>query len=220
MNICVLFDLDGTLVDSEQIAVESFREAFAECVGCGDPPVSEFLAMAGMPFERIVERLTLPTAMVDLFRQYSVARSHRVRLFAGISPMLTMLASADVRMGIITGKDRPRAEQIIGRLGLDCYCTELVTPSDPPAPKPSPDGVQWLLRRLRGEAAGAVLVGDSPNDIRAGQAAGVRTVACTWGAGLPPALTAARPDELVHSVAELTGVLAGHARLTTSGSRS
>jgi 3-amino-5-hydroxybenzoic acid synthesis related protein len=208
MTMTVLFDLDGTLVDSEEVATEAFQAAYEDCVGPGTAPVGQLLAMAGQPFERIVETLELPVGMVSSFRRHSVARVHRVRLFSGMDGVLAMLASHGVSMGIITGKDRQRADQVIGLTGLGRYCTELVTPSDPPAPKPAPDGVHWLLDRLSGTPRDSVLVGDSVSDMRAGQAAGVRTVACTWGAGQTDALRTAGPSALVSSVAELAEVLA------------
>ncbi|MFI1996436.1 HAD family hydrolase [Actinoplanes sp. NPDC020271] len=207
MTLTVLFDLDGTLADSEHVAVEAFQAAFAECVGPGRAPADRLLAMAGMPFERIVETLGLPVAMGPAFRRHSVARVHRVRLFPGVTDMLTTLAGHGVGMGIITGKDRRRAEQVIDMTGLGAFCTELVTPSDPPAPKPAPDGVHWLIGRLSGTARDTVLVGDSVSDIQAGQGAGVYTVGCTWGAGLSDVLQAARPDAMVGSMAELEAVL-------------
>ncbi|MFG1838766.1 HAD family hydrolase [Micromonospora sp. NPDC049175] len=207
MTLTVLFDLDGTLVDSEQVAVEAFRAAFSECVGPGRAPTDELLAMAGLPFERIVETLGLPPTMAPSFRRHSVSRVHTVRPFPGVTAMLAALSRQGVGLGIITGKDRGRAEQVIALTGLGAFCSELVTPSDPPAPKPAPDGVHHLIGRLRGTTRDTVLVGDSMNDIRAGQNAGVYTVACTWGAGRTDVLRTAGPDALVESVAELETVL-------------
>jgi 3-amino-5-hydroxybenzoic acid synthesis related protein len=212
LNAAVLFDLDGTLADSEAVAAAAFRAAYAECLGAAADraPAGQFLAMAGLPFERIVEELSLPAAMVESFRRHSIDRVHEVRLFPGVLDILALLRRSSVGMGIITGKDRPRAEQVIELIGLSAYCTELVTPSDPPAPKPAPDGVHWLLDRLSASTRHSVLVGDSVNDIRAGRAAGVFTVACGWGSAEAAVLAEAGPDALVMDPAALELLLRDH----------
>ncbi|WP_250405131.1 HAD family hydrolase [Streptomyces cellostaticus] len=197
MTRAFLFDLDGTIIDSEPVAVEAFIESYAHFGGPGAAPVERFLAMAGRPFEEIVAAIGMPDGMVEDFRTRSRARAHRVRVFPGMRQVLTDLAMDSAAVGIITGKDRPRAEHVLSLVGLTPLYGELVTPSDPPRPKPAPDGVHWLCERLGATAANSVLVGDSVIDIAAGQAAGATTVACLWGAGRPADLRAAGPDLVV-----------------------
>lgn len=207
MTRAFLFDLDGTIIDSEPVAVEAFTESYAHFGGPGPAPVERFLAMAGRPFEEIVADIGMPDGMVEDFRTRSRARAHRVRVFPGMRRVLTELALASAAVGIITGKDRPRAEHVLSLLGLTPFYRELVTPSEPPRPKPAPDGVHWLCERLGATAADAVLVGDSAIDIAAGRAAGATTVACLWGAGRPADLRAAGPDLVVARPEDLSAAL-------------
>ncbi|GAB3845733.1 HAD-IA family hydrolase [Micromonospora andamanensis] len=205
MTTLIVFDLDGTVVDSEAAAAAAFAEAFRERGGIGEPPVESFLAMAGTPFEQICLALGLPVGMPAAFRQASRRRLHLVRTFPGMAELVETLVQRGVLTAILTGKDRPRTVETLGRLHLDHLFAQVVTPDDPPAGKPSGDGVRWLRRSLG--ANRVVMVGDSPVDIRAGAAGGAHTVACLWGAGSPTALAAAGPDHIVATPAALSDFL-------------
>ncbi|MBB5774972.1 HAD family hydrolase [Nonomuraea jabiensis] len=207
MTTAVLFDLDGTIIDSEPIATQAFRAAYVECGGLGEAPVDRFLAMAGRPFEEIVAELRLPPAIVGRFRSRSQEQAHKVQIFPGMWRVLTEAARRGARIGVITGKDRPRTEHVMSLLGLTSVCHDLVTPSDPPRPKPAPDGVWWLCERFDVAPRNAILIGDSCADIAAGNAAGVRTVACLWGAGRLDDLKAEGPDQFVSSPWQLDAML-------------
>lgn len=203
----VLFDLDGTLVDSEPMAAEAFAWAFQECGGRGEPPVEQFFALAGSPFETICVALDLPTGMPTAFRQASHERMASLRLFAGIGDLLAALAQADVAMGVITGKDRPRTEQVLRHLGIDHLMGAVVTPDDTPRAKPSPEGVWWLCAALGVSVQETVLVGDSMIDMQAGRAAGVATIGSTWGVSGADRLVAGGADHVASTVEDLTAHL-------------
>lgn len=219
MSIAVLFDLDGTIVDSEAVAVEVFQTSYDAYVG-GQAPVEQFLAMAGRPFEQIIDELGLPAEMAADFRSRSMAQAHRVRIFPGMWDVLTACRDLGASLGIITGKDRPRAEYLMASLGITQLCQHLVTPSDPPRPKPAPDGVRWLQTRLGAVAEDTILIGDSASDILAATSAGVRAVACLWGAGQRCDLLAVRPDHVVADCADLGRLLKEFIEGRTLASRS
>ena len=103
-----IFDLDGTLVDSQGVAAEAFREAHRICVGEGDPPVAWFHSLSGHPFESILSTLGLPASMAPHFRRLSRERIHELALFPRMGDVLTRLELEGVRLGLITGKDRQR----------------------------------------------------------------------------------------------------------------
>jgi 3-phosphoshikimate 1-carboxyvinyltransferase len=204
----VIFDLDGTLVDSEGTAVRAFEQAYTQCGGTGPAPVDAFLAAAGLPFEQICARLRLPAGMAESFRAASRRRLGELACYAGIEALLRALTARGLRLAVLTGKDRARALEILDLLRLDRHFQAVVTPDDPPRGKPHPDGVRWLCDEFRVPPGETVMIGDSVADLRAGRAAGVRTIGCLWGAGMPPALRAQRPDHLVETVADLDRLLA------------
>jgi HAD superfamily hydrolase (TIGR01509 family) len=213
----VLFDLDGTLADSEHIAAAALAAAFAQAGLRGDPPLEQFRAMSGMALEEILARLGLPAELAGPFRAAARGMIGRTRLFPGALALLRTLHARRVGIGVITGKDRPRTLATLDHLKIADLVDGLVTPDDPPAPKPSPEGVWWLCRRLGVAARQAVLAGDSAADLRAGRDAGVRTVACLWGTGRPEVLARAAPWRTATSVGELTALLDG---LTSGAARA
>lgn len=200
----VLFDLDGTLVDSEPMAAEAFAWAFRECGGRGEPPVEQFFALAGAPFETICTALNLPAGMPAAFRKASHAGMPGLRLFAGVRDLLAMLAHEEVAMGVITGKDRPRTEHVLRHLDIDQLFGAVVTPDDAPRAKPSPEGVWWLCDMLGVSVRDAVLIGDSGIDMEAGRAAGVVTIGSTWGGSKAEMLVARGADHVASSLEDLT----------------
>ena len=187
-----VFDLDGTLVDSQRIAAEAFREAHLICVGEG-APVAAFHALSGRPLETILEELGLPPSMASHFRRLSRERIDRLALFPGMLDILALLEHSRVSLGVITGKDRGRTLEVLEHLGVEDRFQAVVTASDPPAAKPSPEGVVSACARMGVAVERSVVIGDSVTDVAAGNAAGAHTIACLWGVGREPDLVSARP---------------------------
>jgi HAD superfamily hydrolase (TIGR01509 family) len=204
-----LFDLDGTLADSEHVAAAALSAAFAQAGLDGDPPLEEFLAMSGMALEEILARLGLPAGLAGPFRSAALEMTGLTRLFPGVLPLLRVLRARGVGVGVITGKDRARTLAVLDHLEIGGLIGAVVTPDDPPAPKPSPEGVWWLCRQLGVAPQHAVLAGDGVADLRAGADAGVRTVACLWGAGRPGILARQAPWQTASTVGELAVLLDG-----------
>ncbi|MEV7869594.1 HAD family hydrolase [Streptomyces sp. NPDC088124] len=211
----VLFDLDGTLAETAHITAAALTRACARAGVAGGPPMAEFQALSGLPLEEIVGRLGLPEMVAELYRVEASAMVTEARLFPGALTLLSVLRARSVPVGVITGKDRPRTLATLDHLKIGDLVQALVTPSDPPAPKPSPEGVWWLCRQLGVPAGAAVLVGDSVTDMEAGRAAGVRTVSCGWGVGRPEALEQHRPWRAITHFGELTVLLDGLTALPT-----
>ncbi|MEV4505413.1 HAD family hydrolase [Streptomyces klenkii] len=203
----VLFDLDGTLADTEAITAAALRRAWARAGQVGPAPVERFLAMSGQPLETILAHLGLPERLAELYRQEASALAGRARLFDGAQMWLSMLRARHVPVGVITGKERARTTVLLKQLGVDDLISAVVTPSDSPAPKPAPDGVLWLCDQFRVDVRRTVLVGDSVADMQAGQAAGAHTVAVLWGTGRREVLAAHRPWRIVEQPAQLTVLL-------------
>lgn len=112
-------------------------------------------------------------------------------------------------MGILTGKDRPRTLSILRQLEIDRFFGCVVTPDDPPEPKPSGAGVIWICTVLQSAPIETLVVGDSTLDILSGADAGAWTVGCTWGVADHAELATAGADLIVESVASLrAGLLA------------
>lgn len=201
MNRAILFDLDGTLLDSEKVAAQAFAAAYRMCGGAGATPLPEFFALAGQPFEQICDVLGLPANMPQAFRAESTARAANLRLFPGVFDVLNGLAGSGIPIGIVTGKDRARAKAALRLVGIAHFVKVVVTPDDPVAAKPSGAGIHYAAARLG--ATKVIYVGDSEADVAAALDAGVVCCGCTWGISSGEVLRAAGAHRLVQYPWEL-----------------
>jgi len=207
----VLFDLDGTVVDTIPHILASFRHSTAEVFGA---PLSdaELMHSVGIPLAHQMRQFTDDEETVQrllaVYREFN-HRTHdeMARLYPNTLDVLDALLAADIPMGIVTSKGRPMADRAMELFGLGRYFRVVITADDTPAHKPDP-----LPVRIGAEALGvlpsrAVYVGDSPMDVQAGNGAGAFTVAATWGVASRERLVAAGPDAIIDDIAELPATL-------------
>jgi pyrophosphatase PpaX len=197
----VVFDLDGTLIDSFGLIDASFRHAAASVL---DRALSEDEVMArwGEPLPARAAHLGAGRVdeLIAAYTAYYDANQDRLcRPFASVPEMLAALAARGVRMGVATSKRRRSTRQAIERCGLARWIGAAISAEDVPAPKPAADPVLAALRCLRVAPARAWMVGDGVFDIEAARRAGVRSVAALWGTREREALLDARPDYVAAS---------------------
>jgi len=192
----VVFDLDGTVVDTVELIVKSFRYATSTVLGRVLP--DEFIiAGVGRPLRTQMERLSADHAqeLYDVYREYNHRRHDElIRGYDGIEEVLDALKAAGRRTGIVTSKSRDTTAMAFRAVGLEARFDVVVTATDTTEHKPSPAPLQLCLQRLGATAAGSIYIGDSPYDIQAGAAADMTTAAVAWGVFGRDALLAAGPD--------------------------
>jgi pyrophosphatase PpaX len=192
----VVFDLDGTVVDTVELIIESFRYATSTVLGKVLP--DEFIiAGVGRPLRTQMERLSAEHAqdLYDVYREYNHRRHDElIRGYDGIEEVLDALKAAGRRTGIVTSKSRDTTAMAFRAVGLKEHFDVVITATDTTEHKPSPVPLRLCLQRLGATAAGSIYVGDSPFDIEAGAAAGMTTAAVAWGVFGRDALLAAGPD--------------------------
>jgi len=201
----VVFDLDGTVVDTVELIVESFRYATRTVMGQMLPD-AVITAGVGQPLMAQMQLLSSEHAqeLYDVYREYNHRRHDElIRGYAGIEEMLLALRASGRRLGIVTSKGRDTTEMAFRAVGLADHFDAIVTASDTAEHKPSPVPLRLCLERLGGTAAGSIYVGDSPFDIQAGAAAGMATAAVAWGVFGREALLASAPDYWVRDPEEL-----------------
>ena len=190
-----LFDFDGTLVDSVELILDSLRHATRTVLGRVVPD-NILRARVGRPLQEHMRELDAARAddLVAVYREHNMRR-HRdlLRPYPGVAEMLAGLRGRRARIGIVTSKARPAVDAGMALVPLGEF-DAIVTCEDTDRHKPDPAPVLHGLALLGADPAGAVYVGDSPYDVRAGRAAGVRTAAALWGAFPAAVLRAERPD--------------------------
>jgi pyrophosphatase PpaX len=206
----VLFDLDGTLIDSGEAILASFRHATETVLGRTYP---DEVLMANVGGHGIHAQMRLfdehrADELVRVYREHNLGAYGEIRAFAGIELVLRRLQEERRTLGIVTVKSRVTVDVTFEALPLRRYFGTVVTGDDTERHKPAPDPLLLALDRLGANAANAVYVGDSPFDVQAAKAAGMTALAVTWG-GIHPRerLEAQEPDLLVHEPAELLRVL-------------
>lgn len=205
----VLFDLDGTLLDSIALILESYRHTLA---AHGLPPRADedVLAGLGTTLEDQFGRWGCEDidALVATYIEHNLhVHDELVRPYEGVNEIVLALHDRGTPLGLVTSKRRRGGEQGLRSLGLDHCFDALVFGDEVERPKPDPDPVERALAQLGLRASLRVsFVGDSRHDVHAGRDAGVHTIGVTWGAGTPDDVRDA--TVIVHDAAGLADALA------------
>jgi phosphoglycolate phosphatase len=211
----IVFDWDGTLIDSASAIVECIqqaardlgldvpdRERASHVIGLG---LRDSLrhAVPGLPQERIME-------FVASYRREFLARENRMQLFPGVLEMLEALRARGHALAVATGKSRQGLERALEASGLRAQFASSRC-ADETEPKPHPAMLHELMRELDAEPAKALMIGDTSHDLRMAAAAGVDALAVSYGAHAANELRALQPRACLASVAELRRWLLQHA---------
>lgn len=182
----VLFDLDGTLLDS---AVDLYAALQAYCaeVDAAMPPyamVREVVSRGGRAILRCAfaeDDAALLLRMPRYLDIYADIMARHTRPFDGIEPLLAALESAGLSWGIVTNKPGFLTEELIKRIDWDLRASAVVCGDTLPVKKPDPAPVLLACEHAGVEPVRCVFVGDDARDVEAGRAAGLYTVAARWG---------------------------------------
>ncbi len=214
----VLFDCDGTLVDSQQMIVATMTEAFAK-VGHAPPERAGVLSIIGLSLPEAIGRLgpgldTVSVGLVaDAYRDTYQAMRFRLAetapLYPGALDALRALAARDdVLLGIVTGKSRRGLDAILETHGLAGTFSVLRTADDGPS-KPHPFMVVDAVATLGGDVARTVVVGDTGYDMLMARAAGALALGVTWGYNSRDQLVEAGAQALAGDFSEVPGLAMG-----------
>ena len=206
----VLFDLDGTVIDSGAIILASMRHAAKEVLGA-EPPDELLMAAVGGPGLEAQMHALAPDRVDELVRVY---RAHNEPLHDelvccdGIEDVLVRLKDEGRRLGIVTAKRRATVRLAFDVLPIEHLFETVVGGDETERHKPDPQPLLLAAERLDAAPGECAYVGDSPFDVRAAKAAGMHALAVTWG-GIHDRtkLEAEQPDAIVDTAEELLGVL-------------
>ena len=180
-----LFDLDGTLIDSVELILRSYRHTLQAHRGMV-PPDEEWLRGLGTPIRVQLRQWSEDPveieAMAATYSAYNMKHhDNLVRPYDGIVDAVQRLREAGKRLALVTSKVRTGAMRGLQAAGLDGMFELIVGADDVRHPKPHPEPVLKALEQLGTTPESAVFIGDSRHDIECGRAAGVKTAAALWG---------------------------------------
>lgn len=204
---CILFDLDGTLIDTTPLIVESFRYTFFKHFNIEkrDEELYEYL---GIPLKQPFEKLypDMVDVLINTYREYNISRHDAcVSIFIGIRQLLEECRQKGVKLGVVTSKRRELAMRGMELFGLYRYMDVFIGFEDTAIHKPEGEPVLKAMRELGIEDGSRVLyVGDSPYDILCAKNAGVKSAAVTGWSYIPRnELQTLAPDFCIQTPTEL-----------------
>jgi phosphoglycolate phosphatase len=212
----VVFDLDGTLVDTPRVIVETFLAALAHCGRSGPTPAA-IRATIGLPLTVAFSGLLgleddsadVRSALEEyrrLWRENVIPRSADL-LFPGVAEGVAALRQDGLRLGVATSKVQSGAVAQLEVAGIARHFDVIAGYDAVSRPKPEPDLALYVLQRLGIAAADAVAVGDTTHDLLMARAAGLRRIAVTYGAHDEATLRTEDPEWIAHDFAEVVAIL-------------
>jgi pyrophosphatase PpaX len=207
---CVLFDLDGTIVDTNELIIGSFMHAL------------EHNALAPLSREQIIPHMG--TTLQQQMRVFSgledvsiLEKSYRsyndehhdelIRSFPHVNETMEELRRRGIKLGIVTTKIRPTTIRALERFDLLKYMDTIVTLTDVAEAKPHPEPVLTAVRNLGADPRKTLMVGDSAVDIQSAKAAGVYVAAVSWSLKGEEMLRKYEPDYIIHDMTDIYGIV-------------
>jgi phosphoglycolate phosphatase len=210
----VLFDLDGTLVDSHADLAHAVNAALV-AVGLPRRSIEEITGFIGEGSRRLIEKAVAPhperfaEAHAAWEQAYAAGLLERTRLYPGMRELVTRLDARDPgKLAVHTNKPGKYARPILEGLGISTLFAQVLGGGDGSANKPSTEGVRRLLAELGADADEAVYVGDSAIDAQTAAAAGLPFIGVAWGYGGEEQLRAAGATRIARDAEELEEWLA------------
>jgi len=212
----IIFDLDGTLVDSSRDISGAMNAALAR-LGLGPRAPAELISYVGDGIPKLVERglgaalerrpldAELAEALKIYRAEYDARLLDHTRPYPGIPEALERIRS--ISMAVVSNKPTDLSERVLTGLNLRVYFSRVLGGDATARRKPDPEPLLLVAAGLGVEPAAAAMVGDSCNDMRAGRAAGMATIGCAWGFGGAAGLAGCQPDQVLASPLQIPLVL-------------
>jgi pyrophosphatase PpaX len=204
----VLFDLDGTVIDTGAIILASMRHA-AETVIGGEYSDEQLMAAVGGPGLE-AQMQALDPARVDelvrVYREHNEPLHDTISVCAGMDVVLDELKDRGHRLGIVTAKRRMTVDLAFARIPIEHLFDTVVGGDETDRHKPDPAPLRLALERMGATPEQAAYVGDSPFDMQAAKAAGLHAIGVSWGR-IHGAEKLTDADVVIHAAEELLGLV-------------
>ena len=206
----IIFDFDGTLIDSYEAIAESLNHVRAT-FALPAFALEQVRPMVGHGLEHLIAEAVGPERVeegVRLFRQsYAQICERKTSILPQVKQTLDALDGRGYQMAIASNKPSYFARDILKALEMDHLFVEVLGPNDVERPKPDPEMLETIIMRIGLSPEETVYVGDMPLDVEVGRRAGIAVYAVPTGSATRDDLLQARPDRLLHRFGDLLAIL-------------
>src|SRR5690554_1256506 len=206
----VLFDLDGTIVDTNELIIESFLHVLNAKLAMKITREQLIPEMGGPlvdQFQYFIGRSDVDQQVAD-YREYNLMRhDEMVSVFPYVNEVVHAFANNGIKMGVVTTKMRDSTNRVLQMFDLLPYMHTIITLDDVEHAKPHPEPVLRALDQLQADPKATIMVGDSSFDIVSAQQAGVRSAAVAWSLKGAEALSAYNPDWMLNDMRDLYDIV-------------
>ncbi|WP_411344634.1 pyrophosphatase PpaX [Paenibacillus sp. WLX1005] len=208
----VLFDLDGTIVDTNELIISSFMNVMNQ------PDVlpltrEQIIPHMGLTLEQQLRTFSGQddvTSLVTAYREYSsIHHDAMVAPFPEVNIVLSRLQAEGLKLGVVTTKIRATTEKVLKLFELDQYMQVIITLDDVEHPKPHAQPIERALEALGSSPETTLMVGDSPADLKSAEAAGVRSAGVAWSLKGEEELSKYKPTYILQQMSDLYELVLG-----------
>ncbi|MFW8619120.1 HAD family hydrolase [Enterococcus innesii] len=207
---CVIFDLDGTLLDSKECSVKATKAAFT-VMGLKVPSEVVIEHYMGIPIEESFFKMSeqpldqeIAAELIRIFRAYyQIYEESTLKVFPEIPHILEILNKRKVPCFVVSSKKTAVVKRNLAAQDLVDFFEEIIGSDAVSHYKPHPEGINQLVAQYQFDPTKTIMVGDAIFDIQTGKAAGVKTIAVTWGSHNAKKLSAEKPDAVAETPQEI-----------------
>lgn len=208
---CVLFDLDGTIIDTNELIISSFMYALKEN-GLAPLTREEIIPHMGTTLQQQMRVFSgqedVDGILEKSYRSYNMLHHDElVRAFPHVNETIAELSRRGIKLGIVTTKIRPTTIKALEMFDLLKYMDTIVTVSDVTEPKPHPEPVLTAVHKLGVDPRKTLMVGDSTVDIQSAKAAGVYAAGVAWSLKGEETLRKYDPDYIIHDIRDIFDIV-------------
>ncbi len=178
----VLFDFDGTLIDTNEVIIQSFQHTFKKVLG-KEMPLEEIIRNFGEPLAVTMEKMLEipPEEAMSIYREYHYEKfDELIEIFPGMLELVRVLKMQGYKLAIVTSRLRHTTMKGLEKYGLEEYFDYVLTADDTDKHKPDPTPINLTLEKLGSKPSEAIMIGDSMFDILCARNAGVESVLVGW----------------------------------------
>lgn len=207
----VLFDFDGTLIDTNEIIIQSFQHTFKTVLG-QEKPVADIIKTFGEPLSLTMSKMLdiPPEEAVEIYRSYHYKKfDELICIFPGMLELIKELKSRGCKLAIVTSRLRNTTIQGLKKYDLEQYFDYIVTADDTDKHKPDPTPINIALEKLNSRPEETLMIGDSMFDILCAHNAGVKSVLVGWAIAVTDEdkIGPNKPTYIVERADEILGLL-------------